>query len=67
MDDDWWEERGLGEVKLFKHLRSGWVRLELRGDVFEPAGHSRGHGHLHQVRTHGLEVEEPEDEREVPV
>ena len=30
-DDDGWEERGLGEVKIFKHLRSGQVRLELRG------------------------------------
>ena len=29
-DDDGWEERGLEEVKIFKHLRSSQVRLELR-------------------------------------
>ena len=32
-DDDGWEKRELGEVKLLKNLRSGQVRLELRGSV----------------------------------
>ena len=30
-DDDVWEERGRGEVKVIKHLRTGQVRMELRG------------------------------------
>lgn len=30
-DDVEWEERGQGEVKVIKDLRSGQVRLELRG------------------------------------
>ena len=30
-DDGGWEERGRGEIKVIKHLRTGQVRLELRG------------------------------------
>ena len=29
--DSGWEERGQGEIKVIKHLRTGQVRLELRG------------------------------------
>ena len=30
-DDGGWEERGRGEIKVIKHLRTGQKRLELRG------------------------------------
>ena len=60
------EERA-GRSQAFKksEIWTGEAGAERIG-VSEPAGQSRGPGQLHQVRTHSLEVERPQDERAVP-